>query len=624
MKVYPFILFSLILFIAIPIKATKHTHTGGITRIIHQMWIGNDDDNQWYDAPNMWKELHPSWNYIFWDAFSCRELIASDYSWFLSYFDQIELDIQTSDVCRYFILDKYGGVYADLDMIPQVPFDGIILEAYTKDIQVLFLERSPNSQQGTNFYGSFIAIGLMASVPRAVFWNHVFGALKERIENKALYLSNHHQVIHQTGPHMIMSVYWKVHKITPGIGLFSHDKFYPCDIVCLSEFDLNACQQIQRQKPHMYPLLIGTGKSWNNWFSHFLGTISCNLPIKTVVIVIFLSITFFAFYIVMFKFRHSKWWIVFTARLLYLLLAPNVIYRFLGRSRTTLSISCIIIQLLLSIFVAKWPWNKILPRKFRKRVFLSILSFWVILVVVYYITDQKSDFSSKKVLFITAHPDDEAMFFSPTIKNLREQGWQLHLLCMTHKGDRRNSELLAAAVHMGFKYDHVYVEAFEDGFDSRWDITYAADVILDIVSSNSGFDMIISFDSMGVTGHPNHISVYNAFRRAARPIVMNYPQTKLLILDSMNPMSRFLGPIPFVFTYLKHFIFHDTTEIFGTLLPYESWSAMAHHDSQWVWYRKLNVLISTHHYYNELSELYSLSRGDRFYDEPFNYIKNAI
>jgi len=39
---------------------------------------------------------------------------------------------------------------------------------------------------------------------------------------------------------------------------------------------------------------------------------------------------------------------------------------------------------------------------------------------------------SKTVLFITAHPDDEAMFFVPTIISLKEHGYKMHLLCLSN------------------------------------------------------------------------------------------------------------------------------------------------------------------------------------------------
>jgi N-acetylglucosaminylphosphatidylinositol deacetylase len=39
--------------------------------------------------------------------------------------------------------------------------------------------------------------------------------------------------------------------------------------------------------------------------------------------------------------------------------------------------------------------------------------------------------TSASALLITAHPDDEAMFFTPTILSLIDQGYIVHLLCLS-------------------------------------------------------------------------------------------------------------------------------------------------------------------------------------------------
>lgn len=44
--------------------------------------------------------------------------------------------------------------------------------------------------------------------------------------------------------------------------------------------------------------------------------------------------------------------------------------------------------------------------------------------------DKRSEFGGKSVLVVTAHPDDECMFFSPTIINLQRLG-KVHLLCLS-------------------------------------------------------------------------------------------------------------------------------------------------------------------------------------------------
>ena len=42
--------------------------------------------------------------------------------------------------------------------------------------------------------------------------------------------------------------------------------------------------------------------------------------------------------------------------------------------------------------------------------------------------------SSGKTLLVIAHPDDECMFFGPTVQRLQEDGRCLHLLCLSTGG----------------------------------------------------------------------------------------------------------------------------------------------------------------------------------------------
>ncbi|KAJ9180910.1 hypothetical protein P3X46_009097 [Hevea brasiliensis] len=58
-------------------------------------------------------------------------------------------------------------------------------------------------------------------------------------------------------------------------------------------------------------------------------------------------------------------------------------------------------------------------------------------------------FCKKNVLLVVAHPDDESMFFSPTISYLISRGHNLHILCLSignadGMGNARKHELYKA------------------------------------------------------------------------------------------------------------------------------------------------------------------------------------
>lgn len=50
----------------------------------------------------------------------------------------------------------------------------------------------------------------------------------------------------------------------------------------------------------------------------------------------------------------------------------------------------------------------------------------------------RGSLKAKRVLMVVAHPDDECMFFGPTIFRLCEQGADVHILCLS-TGKFRNT-----------------------------------------------------------------------------------------------------------------------------------------------------------------------------------------
>jgi hypothetical protein len=51
--------------------------------------------------------------------------------------------------------------------------------------------------------------------------------------------------------------------------------------------------------------------------------------------------------------------------------------------------------------------------------------------ISFYIYRENNDFSQKNILLVIAHPDDECMFFSPTILGLQKGSAKIHLLCLS-------------------------------------------------------------------------------------------------------------------------------------------------------------------------------------------------
>lgn len=67
------------------------------------------------------------------------------------------------------------------------------------------------------------------------------------------------------------------------------------------------------------------------------------------------------------------------------------------------------------------------------------------------------------VLFVTAHPDDEIMFFFPTISAIAKD-YHTHILCLSHGATEREAELGEVTRSLGlFKSKCLHNEQMIDG-----------------------------------------------------------------------------------------------------------------------------------------------------------------
>jgi len=106
------------------------------------------------------------------------------------------------------------------------------------------------------------------------------------------------------------------------------------------------------------------------------------------------------------------------------------------------------------------------------------------------------------VLFVTAHPDDETMFFLPTITRLLE-AWghdRVYLLCLSTGnfdglGHKRTRELLDCCVgELGFRPGHVVCvddPLMQDGPNVEWDVQHIAQILDTFVRDHDISQVII-------------------------------------------------------------------------------------------------------------------------------------
>ncbi|AEO69650.1 cac1fa96-2dc0-47f8-bf43-ac2a48e6c618 [Thermothielavioides terrestris] len=142
---------------------------------------------------------------------------------------------------------------------------------------------------------------------------------------------------------------------------------------------------------------------------------------------------------------------------------------------------------------------------------------------------------NKRICLLIAHPDDEAMFFAPTVMALAkpETGNHVKILCLSSGnadglGETRKKELAKSGVILGLrKADDVFVvdkPEFPDSMTTTWDPAAISSLLCSAfapglarsrstdTAPTATIDVLITFDAGGVSGHPNHISLYHGAR----------------------------------------------------------------------------------------------------------------
>jgi N-acetylglucosaminylphosphatidylinositol deacetylase len=205
-------------------------------------------------------------------------------------------------------------------------------------------------------------------------------------------------------------------------------------------------------------------------------------------------------------------------------------------------------------------------------------------------------------ILVIAHPDDESMFFAPTVLAL-ERVWVISLSNGNYDGlgRIREKELKQACDILGV--EQVFcLNAFEDNPHHSWDARDIAQVLektLTTESSSCPHEQeicILTFDKGGVSGHANHTDTYRGVQYWLSS--STYINTKGWKLETIsNPLRKYLPPVWLLVCK------RESSLEYTCRTPWLVWKAMAAHASQFVWYRRLSVVFSHYTYHNQWHEI---------------------
>ncbi|XP_065123164.2 N-acetylglucosaminyl-phosphatidylinositol de-N-acetylase [Paramisgurnus dabryanus] len=206
-----------------------------------------------------------------------------------------------------------------------------------------------------------------------------------------------------------------------------------------------------------------------------------------------------------------------------------------------------------------------------------------------------------RALVVTAHPDDECMFFAPTILNLIESKVAVHLLCLStgnynSQGPQRKKELLDSCTVLGIPCNNVTIidnKELPDDPTVQWSTALISSLIIKHIETST-ISLVLTFDGRGVSGHANHIAIYKALSHLASagrlPI-----GCQVFTLHTISIFRKYLSVLELPVSWLL-------SSDFCCIIGWEEYKcakkAMLRHHSQLLWFRRLYILFSRYMFIN--------------------------
>ncbi|KAE8380068.1 putative deacetylase LmbE-like domain-containing protein [Aspergillus bertholletiae] len=247
--------------------------------------------------------------------------------------------------------------------------------------------------------------------------------------------------------------------------------------------------------------------------------------------------------------------------------------------------------------------------------------------------------TAKNILLVTAHPDDETLFFSPSILYRRDDATVTRALLALSSGnydgigDVRHNELQRSCAELGIKAERcVNLDHYElQDNPQKW---WREDLIEELVGEyveKWKIDLIITFDNGGISGHVNHRAVSAGVSKYISKNPQSPPayalQTKFLLRKYAGLADLIPTSLPFSGRILRALLSappeYDAVKVEdgkGTKAPpdpygdkallvsdwrtyFQARRAFSQHGSQYSFDRVFYLLISRYMWFNDLRRI---------------------
>lgn len=216
-------------------------------------------------------------------------------------------------------------------------------------------------------------------------------------------------------------------------------------------------------------------------------------------------------------------------------------------------------------------------------------------------------------LLVIAHPDDETMFFGPTVLSLTSSQKHLNILCLSSGnaeglGRRRVLEMKSVVETLGerVKLDIVDDISLSDGMDEDWDIRLVKHYIENHIRElKPTLKQIISFDESGISNHSNHRAIYRALQLVAAE--HHYWNIDFLVLETVSTWRKYTSFLDALYTVIANHLSGLSPTRLTISIEFQQYKALRNilslHVSQMVWFRQLYMIFSRYMFINDLRRM---------------------
>nr|XP_045596801.1 N-acetylglucosaminyl-phosphatidylinositol de-N-acetylase-like isoform X1 [Procambarus clarkii] len=168
------------------------------------------------------------------------------------------------------------------------------------------------------------------------------------------------------------------------------------------------------------------------------------------------------------------------------------------------------------------------------------------------------------------------------------------------EGKTRCKELWASCHVLGISRENVMLyrcDDLPDDPDIMWPTVKTANLINQYLHALD-IDMVVTFDTGGVSGHINHSALFSAIQHLVEEEYL--PETcEAFSLDTVNILRKYSSLLDVPLSYALSLCAFTVDRKRHSILQ----SAMRAHKSQYVWYRKLYMYFSRYVLINTLSRI---------------------